>query len=123
MVLKANRPLSDLVELLWVSNDDLDTHFQLGLLEAEVQAGNFGIDDTFCHFYVENKQRVKYLFAVTKHYVKAWWLTILQLSGQKRNETVYKLLSLCSLKARVLSPTRITAYIITFDIAAKLNGS
>lgn len=47
----------------------------------------------------------------------------IQLSGQKRNETVYKLLSLCSLEARVLSPTRITAYIITFDIAAKLNGS
>lgn len=47
----------------------------------------------------------------------------IQLSGQKRNETAYKLLSLRSLKARVLSPTHITAYIITFDIAAKLNGS
>lgn len=50
-----NWPLSDLVELLGVSNDDLNTHFQLGLLEAKVQAGNFGIDDSFCHFYVENK--------------------------------------------------------------------
>lgn len=66
-MVKANRPLPDLVQLLWVSDDDLDTHFQLGLLEAEVQAGNFGIDNTFCHFYMENKQHVKYLFATTKH--------------------------------------------------------
>lgn len=71
MMVKAHRPLSDLVKLLWVSNDDLDTHFQLGLLEAEVQAGNFGIDNTFCHFYVENKQHFKYLIAVTKHYMRS----------------------------------------------------
>lgn len=62
MVATAHRPLSDLVELLWVSNDDLDTHFQLGLLEAEVQARNFGIDNTFCHFYKEKEQGVKHLF-------------------------------------------------------------
>lgn len=66
MVVKANPPLSDLVELLGVSNDNLDAHFQFGLLEAEVQAGDFGIDDTFCHFYAENKQRVKNLSPVTK---------------------------------------------------------
>lgn len=59
MVSKANPPLSDLVELLWVSNDDLDTHFQLGLLQAEVQAGNFGIDNPFCHFYADSKRHVK----------------------------------------------------------------
>lgn len=50
MAAKANRPLSDLVKLLGVSNDDLYTHFQLGLLQAKVQAGNFGIDNTFRHF-------------------------------------------------------------------------
>lgn len=45
----ANRPLSDLVKLLGVSNDDLYTHFQLGLLQAEVQAGDFGIDNPLRH--------------------------------------------------------------------------
>lgn len=124
MVVKANPPLSDLVELLGVSNDNLDAHFQLGLLEAEVQAGDFGIDDTFCHFYVENKQRVENLFPVTKPLCESVVINNpIQLFGQRRNETVDKRLSLRSLKARVLSPTRITAYIITSDIAAKWNGS
>lgn len=97
MVVGANPPLSDLVELLGISNDNLDAHFQLGLLEAEVQAGDFGIDDTFCHFYVENKQRVKNLFSVTKPLCESVVINNpIQLFGQRRNETVDKRLSLRS---------------------------
>lgn len=42
-------PLSDLVKLLWVVDDDLDSHLHLGLLQAEVQASNLSVDDTFYH--------------------------------------------------------------------------
>ena len=42
-------PLSDLVELLWVIDDDLDAHLHLCLLKAEVQAGDLGIGHTLHH--------------------------------------------------------------------------
>lgn len=41
--------MSDLVELLWVVDDDLDSHLHLGLLQTEVQASDLGIDHTFDH--------------------------------------------------------------------------
>lgn len=83
MVVKANPPLSDLVELLWVSNDDLDTHFQLGLLQAEVQAGNFGIDNPFRHFYVESKRHIKISSNIYQALCESTWLYYIQLSSQK----------------------------------------
>lgn len=42
-------PLSDLVKLLWVIDDDLDSHLHLGLLQAEVQASNLGVSDALYH--------------------------------------------------------------------------
>lgn len=42
-------PLSDLVELLWVTDDDLNSHLHLGLLQAEVQASNLGVGNTLYH--------------------------------------------------------------------------
>lgn len=42
-------PLSDLVELLWVINNNLYTHLHFGLLQAEVQASDLGINDTLHH--------------------------------------------------------------------------
>lgn len=42
-------PLSDLVQLFWVTNNDLDSHLHLGLLQAEVQASNFGVGNTLDH--------------------------------------------------------------------------
>lgn len=42
-------PLSDLVKLLWVTDDDLNSHLHLGLLQAEVQASNLGIGNTLHH--------------------------------------------------------------------------
>lgn len=122
MVTKASPPLSDLVQLLRVGDDDLDAHFQLGLLEAEVQAGNFGIDNTFHHFCFVEKERQ--LFTATEHGVEPLRSTIRTTClAKEERKTVYKLLSLRILKARVLSPTRITAYVMALDIAAKLNGS
>lgn len=47
-------PLSDLVKLLWVADDDLNSHFHLGLLQAEVQASNLGIGDTLYHAFWKN---------------------------------------------------------------------
>lgn len=42
-------PLSDLVQLLRVVDDDLDAHLHLGLLQAEVQAGDLGVCDALDH--------------------------------------------------------------------------
>lgn len=42
-------PLPYLVELLWVVNNDLYSHLHFGLLQAEVQAGNLGINNTLHH--------------------------------------------------------------------------
>lgn len=42
-------PLSDLVEFFRVVDDDLDAHLHLGLLQAEVQAGNLGVCNTLDH--------------------------------------------------------------------------
>lgn len=45
----SNVPLSDLVEFFWVTDDDLDSHLHLGLLQAEVQASNLGVGNTLYH--------------------------------------------------------------------------
>lgn len=51
-----NVPLSDLVQFLWVVDDDLDPHLHFGLLQAEVQAGYLSIYNTLHHFCGYTKQ-------------------------------------------------------------------
>lgn len=43
------QPLSDLVKLLGVVDDDLDSHLHLGLLQAEIQASDLGVSDALYH--------------------------------------------------------------------------
>lgn len=50
-----NLPLSDLVKLFWVVDNDLDSHLHFGFLQAEVQAGNLGIDNTLNHSFVKTQ--------------------------------------------------------------------
>lgn len=106
-----NEPLSDLVKLLWVVNDDLNSHLHLALLQAEVQARNLGVDHSLHHafgpknrlFNMANTYRT-----ISIHYTKQFQqalqkrtetnVPLLQadilLSGKKRGATVYKVLRL-----------------------------
>lgn len=51
-------PLSDLIKLFWVVDDDLDSHLHLGLLQAEVQASDLGVNNTLHHAWKNTKQHV-----------------------------------------------------------------
>lgn len=51
-VVNKYQPLSDLVELLGVVDDDLDSHLHLGFLQAEVQACDLGVDYSLHHAFV-----------------------------------------------------------------------
>ncbi len=128
---KQNVPLSDLVKLLWVVDDDLDSHLHLGLLQAEVKASNLGIGNTLYHAFMKNKQTKSISIKIdytlqnnqdkTANVILIWANT----SCLARKE-VPQFPNYCvdiPLKASLLSPTRITAYAIRWDIAANLNGS
>lgn len=51
---KKSLPLSDLVKLLWVADDDLNSHLHLGLLQTEVQASDLGVSETLYHAFWKN---------------------------------------------------------------------
>lgn len=50
-------PLSDLVKLLWIVDNDLYSHLHLGLLQAEVQASNLGVNDALYHAFGKNTKQ------------------------------------------------------------------
>ena len=126
-----NPPLSDLVKLLWVVNEDLDPHLHFGLLQAEVQASNLRIYDTLHHsfgskqcIFITGKTRRQQ--KQTSHYETY----VLQFNSSDYSivwpEEMPQFTHYCDyapFKANSLSPTRITAYAIKQDIAANLNGS
>ena len=52
-----DQPLSDLVELLWVADNDLDSHLHFGFLETEVQASNLGVNNALYHAFGKNRKQ------------------------------------------------------------------
>lgn len=110
-------PLSDLVKLLWVVDDDLDSHLHLGLLQAEVQASNLGVNDTLYHAFGKNTKSM-FNRGNGKRIIKVDYT--LQLDSMRTNKdikihvillyysivwlesgaTVYKLLCLCSFQSQ-----------------------
>lgn len=137
-----NTPLSDLVKLLWVVNEDLDSHLHLGLLQAEVQAGNLSVDHTFHHAFghTDNmSSNIRDFKQVRIHNLNpsfALWNLTLMLKQRTcfhpisffflARKEVPQFIEHCNyilFKVSLLSTTRITAHAIRTDIAANLNGS
>lgn len=83
-------PLPDLVQFLRVVDDDLDAHLHLGLLQAEVQAGNLGVCNTLDHSFAWTEQRVNpqsssVRSGLSTHHLQT---ALISLSGNKRSDTV-----------------------------------
>lgn len=65
--------MSDLVKLLWVVDNNLDSHLHLGLLQAEVQASNLGVNDTLYHAFGKTQNSM-----FDRGNIQRIWLTILK---------------------------------------------